>query len=239
MTAADAEANLTLADPVDRTPARLSAVAAVGLLAVAVHLVAPPSAAVPLVVVGIGVVFVGVGREVYRRERRIAAVLLVAAGFIGAAAAVGVAVAETAEPSGLLRLLPGLVGVFAVGLALAPVRRGWSRGLLKIGTALALVSVLVCGILRQADYWTLAASTAAAVVTWDLGENAVGIGEQLGRKAETTAIETTHALGSGLVGAVAVFAGDAAGDIGTGGLSLPSLALVLLALLFLSAALFD
>lgn len=238
MTGVESEPNATLADPVARTPARLSAAAAVGLLVVAVHLVAPAEAGVPLGTAVLGVLLVGVGRECYRRERR-----LVAGGFLAAGIATGVAAVatgvETAAASELLRLLPGVVGVFAVGAALVPIRRGWSRGLLKVGTALVLVSVLVCGVLRQADQMTLAASTAATVVTWDVGENAVSIGEQLGRQAETTAIQTTHALGSGLVGVTAVFASDVAEGVGSGGLSLPSLALMLLAMLLFSAALFD
>lgn len=93
-------------------------------------------------------------------------------------------------------LLPGTLGltVFAAGLAYG------SRPGVTLGAAGLFSGVLIAGVLG-APPEVLLLSTAALVIAWDVAENAIGLGEQLGRTADTRQAELVHAAGSAIVAA--------------------------------------
>jgi len=103
-------------------------------------------------------------------------------------------------------LLSGLVSVAALGLGLAAAVVLWGatldgrQGLVDLGGLVLLVATVVAGTVAPVPV-TLAC-TVGTVVAWDLATNAVELGEQLGREADTTRAEVTHALATAGVGVV-------------------------------------
>lgn len=139
----------------------------------------------------------------------------------------------------LLRLVqfgPGMVGlaVLAGGLLLPSTG---SRRLVKAGTGLLFLSVLTVGVVRQPSLATLLGSGVLTVLAWDAGENAVGLGTQLGRRASTYRVEAVHLGGTALVGVVAVAGGRLVADVGSSGLPLEAFLGLVTALVLLAGAL--
>lgn len=223
----------------DPRPAPLSSVVAVAVTAAVVLALSGSRTAigpwVGLELVGLGVAAVGVvGR---RRGHSLLGVAGVVVGVAIAAVAVGGFLTRTPALSETIRLLPGLVGVAVLAAALLPVRGDGSRLLVKAGAAALFAAVLLAGLFQTADLTLLLGATVGTVVAWDAGDNAVGIGEQLGRPARTWRLEVSHLVataGVGVAGSIAVVAIRRA--VATG-LSLPAFAMVFLAVLLLLGAL--
>ena len=154
-----------------------------------------------------------------------------------------------ARLSSALAVLAAGVSVAAVGAAGAPfgglglllltvgVVRG-SRRAVTLGAALAVVGVLASG-LASASAPRLLVATAAAVLAWDLGEQAINVGEHLGRAARTRRLELVHAADGGLVAVGGVAVGYGLFLVGSGRQPLPALVVLLAAGLLLAAALRD
>lgn len=116
-----------------------------------------------------------------------------------------------AGPSGLGRGLTVIAGLLA-SVSLAPVLpaigvgmvatatlayalREGSERLLGAGVATLVVALLLGGVLgTPAELLVIAAG--ATVLAWDVGDNALGVGEQLGRNARTDRLELVHAAAS-------------------------------------------
>ena len=112
------------------------------------------------------------------------------------AAGVGAAALGLASPLG--------GGVAAAGVALVSVGTlVGSRRVLGAGTTAVAAGVLLAGGLSAAGPGPLLVGGLGAALSWDLGEHAVGLGEQLGRETDATRNVATHAAGSVAVGAVA------------------------------------
>jgi len=91
------------------------------------------------------------------------------------------------------------VGVLLVGGGtLAGSRRalGW-------GAVSLVAATLLAGGVSGAGPGPLLVGGLSAALSWDLGEHAVGLGDQLGRETDATRNLATHAAGSISVGAVA------------------------------------
>lgn len=111
-------------------------------------------------------------------------------------AAVGTAALVLASPTG--------GGLAAAGtLFVAVGTRTGSRRVLGIGSITLCVGVVVAGGLTGAGAGPLLVGGIAAALSWDLGEHAIGLGEQLGSGTDVTRNLATHAAGSLAVGAVA------------------------------------
>ncbi|WP_435064610.1 DUF7519 family protein [Halobaculum sp. EA56] len=111
-------------------------------------------------------------------------------------AAVGAAALGLASPSA--------AGLAAVGVALVAVGTlVGSRRVLGAGAVSLVAGVLVAGGLAGAGPGPLLTGGIAAALSWDLGEHAIGLGEQLGRETDVTRNLATHAAASLAVGAVA------------------------------------
>lgn len=85
----------------------------------------------------------------------------------------------------------GLVAVVVFAVAL----RRRSRTALGLGVATLVVALLVGGVSGTPPE-LLVVSTAAAVLAWDVGDNALAVGEHLGRRARTERLELAHAAGT-------------------------------------------
>lgn len=139
-----------------------------------------------------------------------------------AAAAAAIAVA-TLAPLATLALLLGSGGfvVFVIGLFASG-----SRGVLWLGTAGIVAGALTAGAVAGVPPALLLTSVVAAVLAWDIGQNAISVGRQLGRDAPTWRAELVHAAASTVVAVLLAGTAYAVFRAGTGGQ--PVLALLLL-----------
>lgn len=219
-------------------PAPLSSVVAVAVTAAVVLALSgstPVGQWVGLELLGLGVAAVGVvGR---RRGYSLLGGAGVVVGAAIAAVAVGGFLTETPALSETVRLVPGLVGVAVLAAALLPVRGDGSRLLVKAGAACLFAAVLLAGLFQTADLTLLLGATVGTVLAWDAGDNAVGIGEQVGRHARTWRLEVSHLVATAGVGVAGSIAVVASRRMLATGLSLPAFAMVFLAVLLLLGAL--
>lgn len=190
-----------------------------------------------LFVEGVGIGLLALGRGLRTDGKRTLGLVLTAGGLLVVLVAFGLAVSEPARMSVRLWLLVGTAAAFLVAVAVVPVVDRRSRQLLKIGSVLLFFSVLLGGLVSLGPLSTLFVGAVAAALVWDIGENAVGIGEQLGRGAPTARIEATHLAASLLVGGVAVAAGLVVSDVAAATLSLPSFVALVVAVILFGVAL--
>ncbi|WP_143085762.1 DUF7519 family protein [Halogranum rubrum] len=142
-------------------------------------------------------------------------------------------------------LVAALVAVLAVvGTALSVTNSRYippEAGGFAIGSGLLFVAALVGTVSSVPPFVTFVA-VGAALLVWDLGENAVGLGRQLGVDAETRRGEVVHTTGSalavgvGIVVAVVAMYGLGPLSVPSGGRALLALVLALVALLAFVAA---
>ncbi|MGM0592409.1 MAG: DUF7519 family protein [Halobacteriota archaeon] len=210
------------------------AAAVVGTVVVAVA-----DVALAVAVLSVGVVVMMAGDEYRDRGDRTLGVALVGGGLVVALLGVLLGAASADTPGQLLRTAPGLAGVLVVGVGLVPLRGSGSRGVVKAGAALVFLGVLAAGVLEAVEVGYLLAGAAASVVAWDLGEHAINVGEQLGRDASTWRGESVHAAASACVAGAGIVAATVVDGVGAAGLSLPALALILVAVVLFTAALHD
>jgi hypothetical protein len=101
----------------------------------------------------------------------------------------------------LLAIVVSHPGAGAGVLGLAALATGVAygyRGLVDAGGLGLLLSTVLVGF-AGVEYVALL-SAVATVVAWDVGNNAIDVGEQLGREAETQRIELLHAGATAAVG---------------------------------------
>ncbi|MEF8757876.1 MAG: hypothetical protein V5A33_06540 [Halobacteriales archaeon] len=152
-----------------------------------------------------------------RRPSRVNAVCALLAAFAAAAlVGIGARVALLGAATGVVALTAGLVAR--------------SRSWLTVG-ALGLLAGVLAGGLLGVDDVRVVVGAALTLVAWDLAENAVGLGAQVGRRASTTRVEVVR------VGVSAVVGTAAAGLAPFGSLPLSSLVVGLAAGVVLFAAL--
>lgn len=223
--------------PPSRRPTRLASVLAlVAALVGAWYLGAWPFA---LGTAAVGVALLAVGARLYRANRRLPGALVALLGVVVGVGALSLEALAVSQSSGYLRLLPAVTGVLVLGAGLVPVHGTGSRGLVKVGTGLLYLAMLVSGVFQSVALGALLLAGTASVVAWDAGEHAISVGEHLGRRSGTSEVEVVHVAGTVGLGVVAMTTARLSGGAGLSGLSLPSLALVLVAVLFFSLALHE
>lgn len=219
-------------------PARLSGTVsvAVALLALAL-LVQTPMVRVAVGVEAAGLVVVAGGTALLRADHRWAGVTACGAGAVLVGAGLVLAAVESPRVSEFLTVAPGLVAVPVVAVGL--LRGTGSRLLVKAGAGGLFVAVLVGAVVQEASFDALLASTAAGVVAWDSGEQAINVGEQLGREARTRSVEAVHVLATSVVAGLAVLLLAELRGLGAAELPLVAFVLLLVGGVLLAAALHD
>ena len=110
---------------------------------------------------------------------------------------------------------PALAALVGTGLVAGGAAAG-RRGTLALGVGLVVTGAAAAGYVAASSLPALLAG-AAALFAWDVGENAISVGEQLGADAPTRDLEVVHASASAAVlGASAVAVAVVAG-LGFGG----------------------
>lgn len=127
---------------------------------------------------------------------------------------------------------PAIAGLAVLGVGLV---RG-SRRAVTAGGTLLFGGVLVAGALGASPE-PLVVGTLGAVMAWDVGENGISVGAQLGRAADTRRAELVHATASLFVGAVTASVGYGVYLGATSGQPLTALVFLLLGVVVLVSAL--
>jgi hypothetical protein len=162
------------------------------------------------------------GIEITRRPARRSLVVSGAAGVVATTALATAGAAALVAVAGVLVLLTG-------------VSRGRHR-LVDAGGFVAFLGVLLGGTSGGSPAAVLVA-TAATVVAWDAGGNAVSLGRQLGRGGDTARVEYLHALASAGIGVATAFVAFVLFSLGPSGQPVTTLFVLLLAAALLVAAL--
>lgn len=129
-------------------------------------------------------------------------------------------------------LATGTVGVLLLGVGV--VRS--ARRLVTLGAGAMLLGAILAGY-AWVPPWAVLVSVAATVVAWDVAENAIGLGEQVGRQAETTRAELAHAGGSTAVAVATAVGAYGVFRVVSGGQPATALVLTVAALVVLTAVL--
>ncbi|MFC4449117.1 DUF7519 family protein [Halorussus aquaticus] len=162
-------------------------------------------------------------REIDRSPARLSSALAVTAAGIAAG---------TSALTGSAGLAAGAAGFLVVALGVF-----WgSRRAVTLGSTALLVAALVGGLALPTPYLLLP-GVIAAVLAWDLGEQAITVGDQLGRETDTTQLEATHAAGSTVVAVGAGGLGYGIYLVSAGGKPVTALVFLLLAAVVLTSAL--
>lgn len=185
-----------------------------GLLALASDAPARASDLDPL---GVGVVLAGTG-------------LVLAAGYL--------AVHLPESMTAVAELVPSLVGLGLIGLGLSWVRLLPSRPLVTVGAACIASTALISGVVDETPALSVIVAVAATAIAWDAAEQAISLGEQVGRGTDSTGVELAHSGASAVVAAVAVATAAAVKAIGTTEVPLGGLVLLLGAAIVLLVALY-
>lgn len=163
---------------------------------------------------------------------------IAAAGGIGAVGALGYGALAASRLTAAIELLPGMVGLWILAVSVVPVRTGWARRLVAAGVAVIVLGVLASGVVHGADRLGLLVAMALAVIAWDAGEQAITLGEQIGRRGSTGTVALTHSAWSVAVGAIGVVLALAVDTVAISGLPLVGLALAVAAAVALATAAF-
>jgi hypothetical protein len=217
------------ADPVHRPTAPGSLAAVAAAVAAVALLVDGTGQWQALLVELVGLALCAGGFVAWQRDSRVGGAIAAATGvalvFLGLV--LGASQPETTTQR--LELLPGLLGLAVLLAGLLPVRSGWERPLVTAGTALVFVTVVTSGVVRGASEVQLLLAGVATVLAWDLGEQAVSLGKQVGRRARTRRAELAHGAGTLVAGAAVLVAALGVAALDVSGLSLTGFVALLIA----------
>ena len=130
-----------------------------------------------------------------------------------------------------------IVGGIGVLFLLLGVVRGWRRAV-TWGAFVVFLGVVYAG-LQNAAAEELLLATAGTVIAWDVGEQSINVGHQLGRSARTARGELVHAASSTVIGVITVGLGFVVYTLATGGQPLTALVILLGAAIALVTAVRD
>jgi hypothetical protein len=220
------------ATPFDRRPTLASGAVGIGAGTLAIALVAGTAVQrLLLTATVVGVVSFALGGRLWQRDRSRVGAALALCGCLLGLVATGYAASQPSQFSHRLELLPGILGLWVLAAALLPLRFRWSRLLVDAGTGLMFVAVLTSGIVRGASTAALVVAAAATLLAWDVSENAVSMGGQIGsdETAATSRAEFVHAGMSGGVAVTAVVVVLGVARLGIDGLPFAALVALLVA----------
>lgn len=223
-------------------PTRISGAVAIFAAAASVAAVADAPGQLAAVVIGVGgVALMAVGAAIHRRGFWFLGLPVALVGLAAALSAIGVGITMTASSRLTERVeLAGVLGLPFIALGILQVHPRIDRRLVSLGLVFLVVGAILSGMFNGTgtDPVPLLVSLAAAIVAWDAGEQAINVGEQLGRTARTWPSEVVHSLGSTVYGALSVGTAVVLFQADVTGLPLESLLLLLAAAVVLMVALY-
>lgn len=187
----------------------------------------------------LAIVVLYVGADRLRDGHRVTGGALAVAALVAILGTAPALAAILRRPDAGLDVVPGVVGVAALGVGVSPLASGGSRWLVKLGTGLVFAAALLSAVLNEIGFGTLLWVGVLAVVAWDAGETAINVGRQLGRDAGAWRIQVAHVGATAAVGAFGIGLTRAVEGVGAEGTSLPQLTAFVIAIVLLAAALHD
>jgi hypothetical protein len=190
---------------------------------------------------GAGALLVVAGATVARSRSRLLGIALALAGLGATAGGAAYGASTASDQLHIALVAPGIFGTVILALGVAPLRGSGSRRFVKIAVWLVFLGPVLSAGMNYAepsslfDTGRVLGATVAAALVWDLGENSVSLGRQVGRKATTFWNETVHGVGSVLVGAVSAGGAYVAFGFGTGGQPIEGLFFLLVSIVLLVA----
>ncbi len=206
---------------------------AAGIVAVAIVGDAPAQRQALTIEVA-GLSLLAIGYATWRRRLRTVGVLLAIGGVSVAVFGLLIGASEPARITQTLELLPGMVGLLVLVGGLLPIRSGWERRLVAVGTGLVFLTVVTSGVVRGTPTTLLLVAAIATVLSWDAAEQSISLGRQMGREATTYRSELVHTGSSAFAGVVVIVLAIGVQALDVQGLSLSGLVALLMAAVALS-----
>lgn len=177
-------------------------------------------------------------RLVRRRGHRIlgGALLLVGCGVICLSLGLGLL-----APGGLFERIAFFGGVLALAcvvLSVFPLKQSWARSLNGFGAMLFSCSLVFLAWISTPTELQVLLGVGLTIVTWDMAEYAITLGEDVGRSARTYPVTGMHFIGSLVVGIAAGVIALVMGRVELSAIPIAALALLLSAVLVLLLVLF-
>lgn len=216
----------TSPSPLVRLPTLTSGALGIAVAALAVGLIAETETQRGILAIAVvGAAVFAIGGRLWNRGRRVIGAVSALCGVAVLLVAILDAAARPSQIVDRLELLPGIVGLWALAAALAPLRIRWSRTLIDVGTGSVFLGVLTSGVVRGASPPSLLIAGAATILAWDVAEHAVSVGGQVGARhvMATAREELVHAGLAGVVAVTAVAAVLGVDRLGIDGLPFASL----------------
>ena len=144
-------------------------------------------------------------------------------------------------PAGLFERIAFLGGALAtacVVLGVFPLRKSWAGGLVGLGITLFSCSLVLLVWVSNPSGLQVLLGVGLTIVTWDMGEHAITLGDDVGRSARTYQVAVTHFVGSLGVGLTAGTVALVVSRVEVPALPTAALALLLGAVLLLLLVLF-
>lgn len=221
-------------------PTPVSAVLSVAATTVAVALVAAaPGQRFAIGVTVAGLVPVALGLEARHRGHLVLGLILALVGTGIVAGGIGLGYMRSGTFSRQMELLPGLAGLYVQVLGLGPLRQGRERLVFSAGTGLVMVAILTSTVLYETTTMTLLIAGILTVLAWDLAEQSVNLGEQVGRETKTYPVELVHGSATLAVGGGAILLTRQVSGANVQGLPLIVLAGLLAAAFTLAVTLYN
>lgn len=190
-----------------------------------------------LLVAVFGLSFFVAGVAFRRRGGSVTGAAFLAVGLVWALGSLGIAATEPPLLTQRIELIPSLVGLFVLLIGLAPIRRGFERPLVAGGAALLFGGVVTGGVVQNTGPLALFIAGIATVFAWDLSEQSISLGRQVGRGAETLRAELAHGVGTLAAGVCVFFVAASIHRLGIDGLPLGGFLALLVAGFVLTVAL--
>ncbi|PCR88786.1 DUF7519 family protein [Natrinema ejinorense] len=175
---------------------------------------------------------------VRRRGYRVLGGSLVVGGSGIVCLALGLSFLAPGGPFERLSFLGGTVAMACVVLGVFPLYRSWTRPLVGIGVALFSCSLVGLAWATNIGGPRLLLGVGLTIVTWDVAEHAITLGDDVGRSARTYTVSVTHLAGSLGVGLAAGTVAVAVSSVQLPPIPIAALALLLGAFLLLLFVLF-
>lgn len=221
-----------------RRPVRLSAALSLAAGVVALTVISSSGGQHRALAVAVGgLALLAVGTYLWNEGHRGVGALAGVGGLLVSLAAVGLGAVLPPTTSQRIELIPGLLGLPVLALAFVPVRVGWERRFLTAGTALLFLSVLASGVVSPIETLDLLLAAVAVVAAWDVGEQGIALGRQVGVRARTRRAELVHGGAALAVGGVGILVALGFQRVGVEGVPLAGLAVLLAAAVALTVAL--
>ncbi|AHG02376.1 hypothetical protein HALLA_20955 (plasmid) [Halostagnicola larsenii XH-48] len=158
----------------------------------------------PLALETIGLVLLSIGVVASRRGRQFVGRSLSVAGLAVAMSTFVAALAFGLPTVLLIAFLSCGVGLVALAIGVYFLSGTAARTAVLTGLSLVLAGVLANAVIAEPTVWRSATAVTLVVLTWDVSERAIGLGNEVGTAANTASVELVGAATSALVGFVGI-----------------------------------